>query len=299
MANHPLTNQHLIPRHYYFIVAFQTVAGTVTHMSTVNFPPVPHENIEDYTEEQLLTLAQDPKTDPSILDYLATHACLDIRWEIASNPSTSPQSFRSLDSDHFSVKIALAENTSTPDEVLHTLIYDTAPEVSYEASRNPNVSVATLTKVASNLNPDIKTQVLKNRNVTSNILKQLAQDSQEIVRERTADSLYASKEVLAMLADDTSMFVRWSVASNLATSTATLKKLANDPQIDIRESVGHQRETRLEEYIRQLPSDVVDVAKLLLPSFTGWPDDLETVLMNLNVSQKRSQNAYTSNKIML
>ena len=60
--------------------------------------------------------------------------------------------------------------------------------------------------------------------------------------------------------------------------------------MDVRQVVEIQRQTNVDNYINTLTGKEKTQALLLQPTFTGWPDDLETVLANLERSSAVNQN---------
>ena len=88
-------------------------------------------------------IARNPETDVDILNKLSTDydSGTWVRWEVAFNDSTPPETLAIMSNDKEDVvRAAVACNPNTPVEVLEKLISDKDMDVRKHASENPNAT---------------------------------------------------------------------------------------------------------------------------------------------------------------
>ena len=94
--------------------------------------------------------------------------------------------------------------------------------------------VEVLAKLANHEDMDVRSGVARHPSTPVVMLTKLADDEDVHVRSGVAGNPSTSGEVLAKLANDAVTSVRWTVAKNPSTSGEVLAKLANDAEISVR-----------------------------------------------------------------
>lgn len=113
-------------------------------------------------------------------------------------------------------------------------------------------------------------------------LTELASDPSSHVRMSAARNPNTPPDALATLANDPDWRVRYYIAAARHTPTATLAQLADDPNHEVRFAADMTRKLILRNHIKTLTGDARQQGKLLAPTFTGWPEDLDQLLAHLN-----------------
>ena len=118
-------------------------------------------------------------------------------------------------SDHWCIRVSVAENTKTPKEVLMQLAKDDEWQVRKAVAKRS--SSVTLVEV----------------------LAELANDKSDGVREAVAENAHTPKEILLKMVEDEDRWVRQGIADNLNAPTEALIKLAKDNDEVIRNIAVH------------------------------------------------------------
>ena len=118
-------------------------------------------------------------------------------------------------SDHWCIRVSVAENTKTPKEVLMQLAKDDEWQVRKAVAKRS--SSVTLVEV----------------------LAELAKDKSDGVREAVAENAHTPKEILLKMVEDEDRWVRQGIADNLNAPTEALIKLAKDNDEVIRNIAVH------------------------------------------------------------
>ena len=151
------------------------------------------------------------------------------KFNLLDSQNASPEMFEELAEDKdWEVREGVANNPSTPVEVLMKLAEDKNGNVRYELARNPNACVEILRKLADDKDWDVRCQVAHNRSTPAEILMKLADDKDLNVRYEVAMNPNTPAEVLMKLAEDKEWDVRIGVAANSHTPVEVLRKLAED-----------------------------------------------------------------------
>ena len=175
--------------------------------------------------ENLLNLAQDPSSNVRVWMAQRRHTLPIEVLEILA-----------LDEDS-EVKLRLAENPTTPSQILTTLVTNTDSKVIVAALANSNASEEILAEYLPNINdPEELEQILRSDNsgtvsqkcqpIPSEILNELAQHPSDVIRFLVGRHLYTPPETLSRLALDSYSLVRETVAENPNTPTETLIEMA-------------------------------------------------------------------------
>lgn len=96
-----------------------------------------------------LDLAEDPNTDPAILDRFVKHPLSDVRYAAAMNSSTSLETLEKFAMDsNGGVRRAVALNPNASKDILNILSKDSSIFVRGNVIYNPNVTSEILRKLA-------------------------------------------------------------------------------------------------------------------------------------------------------
>lgn len=201
---------------------------------------------------------------------------------LAVNPSTPSDVLGSLAVGVKKVRCAVAGNPSTPVDVLRLLADDVKLMVVRSVAANPSTPVDVLVGFSTHSDVEVRACVAANSSVPVDVLTMLAFDESNFVRHGVANNLSSSPSTLNVLAVDSDRDVRWSVCCNDSVSFETLKLLLVDDDVQVRRLADERRVELLEVFIYTLPVQYRESALLLVPSFTGWPDDLAATVAVLS-----------------
>lgn len=126
---------------------------------------------------------------------------------------------------------------------------------------------------------------------SSATLTRLSTHADVTIRENVAANRHTPAHVLAQLACDPYPLVRHNVARNPSTDTLTLRGLSHDQHPGTRGHVDKVRRTILAAHIATLTGPARDHGNLLLPTFTGWPDQLDAVLATVTSPERNIDDA--------
>jgi hypothetical protein len=169
-------------------------------------------------------------------------------------PAKASLSENNIEADSLQDKEHLAENRSTPPEVLTQLSKDEDPNVRYGVAYNPNTPPEVLTQLSKDKDSDIRWNVAHNPNTPPEVLTQLSKDKDEEVRWAVAGISKTPPEVLTQLSKDNDPNIRLNVAHNLNTPPEVLTQLSKDRDSDIRYHVARNHKTP-PEALTQLSKD--------------------------------------------
>ena len=159
------------------------------------------------------------------------------RENVANNPSTPADILAELANDEYEdVRTAVASNPNTPANVLRQLAGDQETYVRYNVADNPNTPADALAELADDKDDkiwNIRTRVAENPNTPVNVLRQLAKDTR-YVRMNVAKNTNTPDDVLRQLANDGEWTVRCKVANNPNTPADVLSQLADDTELYVR-----------------------------------------------------------------
>ena len=180
--------------------------------------------------------------------------------------------------------IALADSPAATSDILQKLADSSDLQVQVSVATNPNIDRLTFEKLMAG---PVRVRVAAASNTAAHqkFLEILATDPEISVRVSVASNGSISSAVSSLLAKDPAYQVRAALANNFNTPVSVLKQLEIDSDLNVCVLVDNQRLSALNKFIETLPSSKQNVAKLLFPSFTGWPDDLDVVLTNITVSK--------------
>lgn len=175
----------------------------------------------DSSPEVLGGVAINPKCGADLLNHLVAQSFLidsaehdfdydgeHIRMQAATNPSLPMELIISLSKDSSaSVQSCVAENISTPIELLQTFVENNGDPFDYDAV-------------------SIRSGVARNPSCPNSLLKQLAKDESEEVRAGVAQNINSTMDILEVLATDTSDSVRYWISDRSEAGDLSLDKTA-------------------------------------------------------------------------
>lgn len=126
------------------------------------------------------------------------------------------------------VRMFVAENPATSEEILRKLSDDADEDVLYSVAIHPKTSVDVLRKLAAKLweSERMKVSLINNPSTPLDIWQKLANDPDDWTRKLVAGSKYAPESVLSKLASDVYLTVRQHVAENPNTPFEALDYLS-------------------------------------------------------------------------
>jgi hypothetical protein len=162
----------------------------------------------DSSPEVLGGVAINPKCGADLLNHLVTQSFLidssehdfdydgeHIRMQAATNPSLPKELIISLSKDPSAlVQSSIAENISTPIELLQTFVENNGDPFDYDAV-------------------SIRSGVARNPSCPTSLLQQLANDESEEVRAGVAQNINSTMDILEVLATDTSDRVSYWISN--------------------------------------------------------------------------------------
>lgn len=270
------------------------------------------ETVAEFSLEVKNQLAYNPTTSKDTLTELATSDSVPVRYGVAKHTNTPVETLLLLLEDsNENVRSFVMANPNLPADTLEKIVDDVLKTVTEDSlssdisvSINPSLSQEHIRKLSTHPNDLIRCGIAENKATPVFILKMLAGDASRLVAEGLASNPNTPTNVLTLLAVhetwqvrsivarnpstlpstlsdlalDDNLFVRTWIARNPNTSRETLDMLLGDSNIKIRDEVMELKVKKLEDYIEKLPSRERATAKLLAPTFTGWPQDLATLI---------------------
>lgn len=269
-----------------------------THERLASDPDTPEHILKMLSTDKNKTIrywvSQNDATPADTLATLAADSSVLVRKAAAAHKNTSVNTLTHLANDpSWEVREQVAANLKTPDSVLSTLMSQDS-DICWKIHHNPNVSDETLTKLVTLGSEHYRWKVAADETTQKDILTLLASDPSVQVRYKVAYNTNTPVSILMKLAKDTNPGVPYWVALNNNTTVDILKMVATaNSSVEIHTVVEKKRLQNLENYIETLPEDLKKITDLLLPTFTGWAEDLAGVLQNLSYSNTSKKHAVT------
>jgi hypothetical protein len=204
----------------------------------------------DVDIEAVLTGLADPMT------YLDAGAKLPL----AENPSTPPDVLAALSADEgWEVRQGVAKNPSAPPDVLAALSADENYCVRQGVAENPSTPPYVLASLSADEDNSVRGRVARNPSTPPDVLAALSADEGWEVRAGVARNPSTPPDVLAALsADEYYYYVRQDVAKNPSTPPDVLAALSADENYYVRQGVAKN------------PSTPPDVLAALSADEAGW-----------------------------
>lgn len=266
------------------------------------------KNLKKYTRK----LQQLAKTD---LTTEVNNPDASVRIYVGTRSNDKGALTQLANDTHPYVQLAVANNRATPKEGLAILAKSTNLNVLKLVSSHPNTSGETLTQLARGANHGVRLNICKHPNTEAETLAFIANKPNistdhniaahpntptklldQLINERrncvntAVRNKNVSKETLTKLAanPDTDESVLTAIVNGEHTPVTILKQLSRHNLKEIREHVERRRKKQIQTHIDTLAENEAKYAKLLEPTFTGWENELETVIKNL--TKTRGQN---------
>jgi len=182
---------------------------------------------EEREYQRKITLAK--TSSPKLLASLAQDSDWKIRKVVAGNENAPPEVLKSLLFDTDSVRVLLAKNKKSPEDLLVALANDRDFNVRMAVVNNNSATpkvLASLAKLDDLENTTIRILAVNHLNVTPEVLTTFSKDPAETVRSAVARNEDTPGDVLAELAKQP--VVRIAVAGNRNTPQEVLRYLADD-----------------------------------------------------------------------
>ena len=199
-----------------------------------------------------LGYAAHPDAEPSVLDELARDSHHPVRYNVASNPSTRPDTLKWLytskgKSNNKYMKASLASNPSIPIEMLEELFLivsehidesqwdKTREEIEKAVALNPSTPESMLLRIVENpTHPKQLQYVMKNEGdgLTEAVIRKVAEDDGWGVNV-VAKHPRLPLDFIEDYSKSKKYGVRMSIASHPSTPPEILRELANDDYLNI------------------------------------------------------------------
>ena len=216
--------------------------------------------------------ARHPDADPSVLDTLARDTHHPVRYNVASNPSTRPDTLEWLytskgKSNDKYMKCSLASNPSVPIEMLEALFlivsehidenkWDTTrEEIEKEVALNPSTPESMLLRIVENpTHPKQLQYVMKNEGdgLTEAVIRKVAEDD-GWGKSSVSKHRRLPLDFIEDYSKSKNYSIRMNIASHPSTPVEILRELANDEEL----SFGFYTVRRSVESNPNTPEDVL------------------------------------------
>lgn len=268
------------------------------------------KNLKKYTRK----LAQLAKTD---LTTEVNNPDASVRIYVGTRSNDKTALTWLANDTHPYVQLAVANNRATPKEGLAILAKSTNLNILKLVSRHPNTSGETLTQLAGGENIGVRLNICKHPNTDAETLTFIANKPNISTDQNIAGHPNATASLLNILINERESCTNIAVR-NKNVSKETLTKLVTNPNTDesvltaivnsehtpvtilkqlsahnikgIREHVERRRKKQIQTHIDTLAEKETKYAKLLEPTFTGWENELETVIKNLTKTREQNLN---------
>ncbi len=176
-------------------------------------PDILHQCVLKGSRPIKFYVAQNPSTSIETLDLLSRDDSHWLRVEVAARSRSDWNHFRKLDSyiailrrlskdAESSVREQVAENRSTPQDILEILSRDKFYGARKGVAQNPNASADILLKLSKDEMWEVRKGVAKNHNASAEALHQLSRDKENWVRYYVAINPFTPIETLSRLTKD-------------------------------------------------------------------------------------------------
>lgn len=214
---------------------------------------------DKFSESSLKLIAQNPKTPPGALAWLAAHRNPHIRAAVAKNPGTPIETFWVLARDHeSSIRYSISENPNM------------SPEILRELSRDRNPLIAT---TAQGVLHSIRESVM-NALPPSSLYSKKASASQQKLEAITASEQPEQQAEQELQGDEEFLLM---IAGKPTTPGRRLKELSNHANGKIREAVAENGNTPA-EILWLLARDSDPNVKIKLTRNCNLPEEILDIL---------------------
>jgi hypothetical protein len=210
------------------------------------------QGMEEDEKLDFIELIIDKEPSSQVWIKLSEDEVVDIRKTVANNPSTPPEVLVKLSGDkEYLVREEVAANPSTPPEVLVKLSEEEKAGVLRAVAYNPSTPPEVLVKLSGDKSPSVRRRVANNRSTPPEALAKLSGDELYDILIKVSKNPKTPPEALAKLASTPqpdyteSQFneVRIEVSKNPNTPPEALTRLASDSDSVVRQNVASNPST--------------------------------------------------------
>lgn len=154
-------------------------------------------------QKKALAAAQDPATSAEALEELGEDGNLDVKLQVALNPSTPNKTIEALAKDP-TLRYYLIFEHDAPSPVVEAVAVDEKSKkpMLMAAARHHNASVAALDALSGHPDPEVRAEVARNPRVRQEILNRLAGDESEAVAHAARETLESRRPTHAESSED-------------------------------------------------------------------------------------------------
>jgi hypothetical protein len=190
------------------------------------------------SEDEFMKLTPTSKKILSVARDDASKQPKGLVAKIKSNEATDEEYAIGAESDDESIRVLVANNKSTPSNLLVKLSSDENVDVRINVAKNVNTPQDVLTKLSSDDDNHVRKAVAENVKTPVEVLSKLSSDIDKNVRARVAHNVNIPPEALVKLSSDKKILVRINVIENENTPFKVLDDLSSDKEVSIRMSVA-------------------------------------------------------------
>lgn len=230
-------------------------------------------------------VALNPNTSAAVLTILATDPAPDIRAHVACHLTTPSATLSVLSAQCVNtsddISLFALTNPNFPVHELISLVPTSSPVVLKAILSNPNTPAEILVNHFASRSKRIRERVAAHPNTPVALLSRYVNDHR-IILEALAGNPNTPPDILIQLAVNISSFahhVPFKLVNNPSTPDAALKLLTGCYSVAL--EVEKVRMFRLQEHVKKYSSVKRNLAVLILPSFTGFRQDLDVLLTSL------------------
>lgn len=189
-------------------------------------------------------IAHSPYLSEESIRILANDENDGVRGAIAENRSTPSEILNRLSTDKDRiVRLNVSRHTNAPSDALINLVTDQEWGVRKNLAQNLNTPVDVLIRLAKDQDWRVRTGIAENPNTPVETLVQLIEDADNSVRMKVAANSNLPSDLLVSLAKSKDDLLRYGVARNQNTPTDVLVKLANNEDRSVLSSVAQNPNT--------------------------------------------------------
>ncbi|MEB3217286.1 MAG: HEAT repeat domain-containing protein [Nostocales cyanobacterium 94392] len=239
----------------------------------------------------------------AVPEYLLKTLDAEVRLYIAENFNTNEQILTKLATDSYSkVRAMVAQNPHTPINIVEQLMGDISDTVREAVAYHPR------TPLSLHQQFQIQLELTENPVISQEILRQLSTSQWMRIRLAIAAHSNTPEDVLLQLAKDEDVMVRKAVALNLNSTVETLEQLVTDDDRWISKIVAvhpnnpaqippSQQKNTIYDYINTARAQGIPV----MPVYTVYDPHLLTVMAdstNYDTRQRVAQNPNTPIRVL-
>jgi hypothetical protein len=187
-----------------------------------------YHKLFEVSNEILDSLGPAVKNDWNVQSFIKEKKITNLlKWIISE--IKDPKKLDNLSNSKYpEIRVAVAENTHTPEDALKRLSVDKKTEVKIAIIENYKTPRAMLEKLRHDKSYLVRAAIARKFFLSADILAELSKDESEEVRAAVARNLNTPAEALNALSLDRSIKVKENIAINPSTPKVILEKIFND-----------------------------------------------------------------------